>query len=171
MVPLFERTRKMINSKKKLGVISLAILMVGLHALTGCKDTGKGQAAPEAAELARVKSLLEKTQNERDSLKAKVTEISESLKAAQSKIDTLVTSTGQVMNIEDKLAKVAEEKDAALAKAKDAQTLAENLKSQLQERIKKVAGLEGKNKKLQDMIDELKKSMDTNLEMPSLPEF
>ena len=161
----------MINSKKKLGVISLAILMVGLHALTGCKDTGKGQAAPEAAELARVKSLLEKTQNERDSLKAKVTEISESLKAAQSKIDTLVTSTGQVMNIEDKLAKVAEEKDAALAKAKDAQTLAENLKSQLQERIKKVAGLEGKNKKLQDMIDELKKSMDTNLEMPSLPEF
>ena len=161
----------MMKSNQKLGVISLVILMVGLHALTGCKDTGKGQAAPEAAELARVKSLLEKTQNERDSLKAKVTEISESLKAAQSKIDTLLKSTDQVMNVEDKLAKLAEEKDAALAKAKNAQTLTENLKSQLQERIKMVAGLEDKNKKLQDMIDELKKRLDTNLEIPSIPKF
>jgi predicted nucleic acid-binding Zn-ribbon protein len=118
-----------------------------------------------------VKSLLEKTQNERDSLKAKVTEISESLKAARTKIDTLVTGTGQVMNVEDKLTKLAEEKDAALAKAKDAQTLAENLKSRLQEQVKKVAGLEDKNKKLQDMIDELKKSLDNNIEIPSIPKL
>ena len=161
----------MMNSKKKLGVLSLAILMLGLNTLIGCKDSGKGQAAPEAAELARVKSILEETQKERDSLKAKVTEISESLKAAQSKIDTLVTGSEQVVNIEDKLAKLTEEKDAAIAKAKDAQNLTENLKSRLQEQIQKVAGLEGENKKLQDMIDELKKRLDSNLEIPSIPKI
>jgi len=161
----------MIKSKQKLSIIFLAILTLGIHTFTGCKDTDKAKAPRETAELARVKSLLEVTQKERDSLKTKVAEISESLKAAQTQIDTLLTSTGQVMNIEDKLIKLTEERDAAVTKAKDAQTLVENLKSQLQERIQKLTALQGQNKKLQDTIDELKKSLDTNLEMPSIPKF
>ena len=159
----------MIKLKKIVHIVSLTILILGLHVLTGCKDTGKGQVAPETAELTRVKSRLEETQKERDSLKAKVSEISESLKEAQTKIDSLVKDAGQVTDIEDKLAILAEEKNAALAKVKDAQTVVENLKSRLQEQIQKVTGLEGQNKKLQDMIDELKKSLDTNLEIPSIP--
>lgn len=155
------------------------VLLLGLMcfsiSITGCKDTGKEEAVAEAAktkiELAAIKDVLKKTEIERDELKANVAEISESLKAAQTKIDGLLQDSSQVMDVKDKLAALTKDRDAAIAKATDAQTMIETLKGQLQEQILKVTGLEGQNQKLQGIIEQLKKQLGGDVKTPELPKL
>ena len=159
----FERTRKM---KKKLTIIFLSILLCILFGLTGCKDTEKEGAIAEAAaakkELARVKADLAKITSEQNNLKLELATVTE----ARDKLQAMV---GQAANIKEQLAGLTEERDTAIAKAAGAQGTVEQLKSQLAEQIQKITGLEGQNKELQEMIDELKKNLDIEIEIPSIP--
>ena len=159
--------------EKKVTILLLGLLCVSIS-LTGCKDTGStgsSDASGAKAELNKVKGILEKTEIERDELKTKVAEISESLKAAQTKIDGLLQSSNQAIDIKDKLAELAEDRDTAIAKAADSQTLIEKLKGQLQEQILKVTGLNEQNQKLQDTIEQLKKQLGSDVKIPELPKL
>ncbi len=60
---------------------------------------------------------------------------------------------------------------ANIAKATGAQSIVEKLKSQLSEQIQKITGLEGQNKKLQEMLEELKKKLGGEMEIPSIPKL
>ena len=156
--------------KKNITITLLALFCFSIG-LTGCKDTGSSEAAQAKAELAKVKGILEQTQKERDDLKGKLAEITESLKTAQTKIDSLIQSSSQATDIEDKLAALTKDKDGAIAQAADAQTLIEKLKAQLQEQILKVTGLEGQNQKLQEMIEQLKKQLGGGIKTPEMPKL
>ena len=159
------------RSKEKLTVIFLSILMCSLLGLTGCKDIGSSEATEAKAELTKVKSILEQTQKERDNLKVKVADITESLKSAQTKIEGLLQSSNQAIDVEDKLAELTKDRDTAIAKAADSQTLIEKLKGQLQEQVLKITGLEGQNQKLQDTIEQLKKQLGSDVKIPELPKL
>ena len=153
----FERTRKM---KKKLTIIFLSILLCILFGLTGCKDTEKEGAIAEAAaakkELARVKADLAKITSEQNNLKLELATVTE----ARDKLQAMV---GQAANIKEQLAELTKQRDTAIAKATGAQGMAEQ--------IQKITGLQGQNKKLQEMIDELKKNLGSKVEIPSIPKL
>lgn len=154
--------------KKKVMILLLGLLCFSIT-LTGCKDTGGSEATEAKAELTKVKSILEQTQKERDDLKVKVADITESLKSAQTKIEGLLQSSNQAIDIKDKLARLTEERDTTIAKATEAQDMVGKLKGQLAEQIKKVTGLQDQNKKLQGIIDELKKKLSSEVEIPAIP--
>ena len=82
--------------KKKVTILLLGLLCFSIT-LTGCKDTGSLEATEVKAELTKVKSILEQTQKERDNLKVKVADITESLKSAQTKIEGLLQSSNQAI--------------------------------------------------------------------------
>ena len=168
---LFESVKKM---KKKVMILFLGLLCFSIG-LTGCKDAEKEKAVAEAAEakseLTKVKGVLEETQIERDTLKAKVVEVSESLQMAQTKIDSLLEINNQAGDMKDKVADLTRERDAEITKTAEAQTLVETLKSQLQEQILKVTGLEGQNQKLQDTIELLKKQLGSDAKATELPKL
>lgn len=146
----------MTRQKGKLTIIFLAILLCSLLSLTGCKDTEKEKTAAESAaiktELAKVKADLAKITSERDNLKLGLATVTEARDKLQAAVD-------QATNVQKQLAELTRERDTAIAKAADAQTMVEKFKSQLQEQIQKLVGLEEQNKKLQETIDELKKSL------------
>ncbi|MBN1126835.1 MAG: hypothetical protein JXA82_17650 [Sedimentisphaerales bacterium] len=156
----------MIPSKKKLAITFLPILLCGLFSMTGCKDTAKENTLAEAAEtkkeLLTVKADLAKITSERDNLKKELAAVKEIQ-------DKLPAATDQVATVQKQLSELTKERDTALAKATDAQALVEKLKSQLQEQIQKVTGLEGQNKTLQEMIDQLKKQLGGSVKIPELP--
>ena len=156
----------MTKSKKNLAVIFLSILLCSLFSLAGCKDTEKEEAVAEAAaaktELTKIKANLASIMSERESLKLKLTTVTE----ARDKLQAMV---GQVTNIKEQLAGLTEEHDAAIVKATEAQSLVAKLKGQLAEQVKKATGLEDQNKNLQKMIDELKKKLSSEVEVPSIP--
>lgn len=153
--------------------ISLALLLYTLLGLNGCKDTEKENAIKEAAqakaELASVQSILEKTKMQREKLEAKVSEVTESLNAAKAKVQTLIQSGTQAVNFKEKLNELTTQKDNALAKAADLQTMVQTLQTQLQQQLQKVTGLEGQNKKLLQIIDELKNKLGADVQIPSIP--
>jgi len=156
----------MTKSKKKPAVIFLSVLMCSLFSLAGCKDAEREDAIAEAAsakkELAKVKADLAKTMNERDSLKLELTAVTDARDKLQAAVD-------QAENIKEQLAGFTKERDTAIAKVTETQNIVENLKSQLAEQIQKVVGLESQNKKLQEMIDELKNKLGSEVEIPSIP--
>jgi chromosome segregation ATPase len=159
-----------------------------LVALAGCKDPEKERALADAeaaqtalaevrTELEAVKATLETTQKERDGLKAAVNDLSASLENLKTQLaavtqvrDKLQVTAGQVTALKDQLAQLAQEKDAALAKAADAQSLVEKLKGELQGQLQKLTGLQEQNTKLQQAINELKKLVGaTNIPEVSVP--
>jgi chromosome segregation ATPase len=151
--------------KKKVTILLLGLLCLSTG-LTGCKDTAKENALAEAAaaktELTKVKADLAKITSERDNLKLEMATVTEAR-------DKLQATVGQTANIKEQLVSLTEERDTAVAKATSEQTIAEKLKGQLAEQIQKIAGLEGQNKQLQAMIDELKKKLGDGIEIPSVP--
>jgi len=152
-------------AKVKLIIMLLAVLCYSLT-LTGCKDAEKEKAVAEAtdakAELAKVQDDLTAITNERDSLKSE-------LAAAIQARDKLQAAADQATTIQEQLSELTKERDTAIAKSTDAQSVIEKLKSALQEQIQKVTGLEGQNKKLQDMIEQLKKQLGSEVKIPELP--
>ena len=156
----------MTKLKKNLALIFLSILLCSLFSLAGCKDTEKEEAVAEAAaaktELTKIKANLANIMSEGENLKLKLAAVTE----ARDKLQAMV---GQAKNIKEQLAGLTEERDAAIAKATGAQSIVEKLKSQLAEQIQKVTGLQGQNKKLQEMIDELKKNLGSEVKLPSIP--
>ena len=156
----------MTKLKKNLALIFLSILLCSLFSLTGCKDTEKEEAVAEAAaaktELTKIKANLASIISEGENLKLKLAAVTE----ARDKLQAMV---GQAKNIKEQLAALTKERDAAIAKATGAQSIVEKLKSQLAEQIQKVTGLQGQNKKLQEMIDELKKNLGSEVKLPSIP--
>ena len=153
--------------KKKVAILLLGLLCFSIS-LAGCKDTEKEKAIAEAAaakaELIKFKGDLAKIMSERDSLKSELTAVAE----ARNKLQAMVEQAG---NIKEQLAGVSEERDAAIAMAAEAQSIVEKLKSQLAEQVKKITGLEEQNKKLQEMIEELKKNLGSEVKMPSIPKL
>ena len=158
---------------EKIIFIFLTLFLYTLLGLNGCKDTEKENAIKEAAEakteLASLQSILEKTKMQREELKANLSEVTESLNAAKTKMDTLIQSGTQAVNFKEKLDELAKQKDNAIAKAADLQTMVQTLKTQLQEQLQKVTGLEGQNTKLQQLIDELKNKLGAEVQIPSIP--
>lgn len=158
----------MTKPKEKFIIIFLAILLGSSLSLTGCKDTEKEKAVIEAAtakaELAKVKADLAKIMSERDNLKLQLATVTEARDKPQAAVD-------QAINVKEQLAELTKERDTAIAKAIDAQTMVERLKSQLQEQMQKVVAIEGQNKKLQEIIDELKKKFGGEMEIPSIPKL
>jgi len=165
---------------RKLTIIFLAVLLCSSLGLTGCKDTEKEKAVAEAAaakaELSAVKVILAQSETERDNLKTSMTNLSESLKNAKSELTTIMqardklqAAVDQAMNVKEQLAELTKERDTAIAKAMSAQAMVDKLKGQLQEQIQKVVGLEGQNKNLQEMIDDLKEKLGEGLNIPKLP--
>ena len=151
--------------KKKVAILIFGLLCLSTG-LTGCKDTEKENAIAEAAaaktELTKVKADLTKITSERDNLKLELATVIEAR-------DKLQATVGQTTNIKEQLAGLTEERDTAVAKATSAQTIADKLKGQLAEQIQKIAGLEGQNKQLQAMVDELKKKLGGGIEIPAAP--
>ena len=133
--------------------------MCSLLGLTGCKDTEKESAI---AETAAAKTELTKVKGERDTLKLELATVIEAR-------DKLQVAVDQAKKIKEQLAGLTEERDTAIAKVTETQSIVEKLKGQLAEQIQKVTGLEGQNKKLQEMIDELKKNLGREVEIPSIP--
>ena len=158
----------MTQSKEKLTIIFLFILMCSLFSLAGCKDTEKEGAVAEATaaktELTKIKADLASIMSEGENLKLKLAAVTE----ARDKLQAIV---GQAKNIKEQLAVLTEERDTAIAKATEAKSIVEKLKSQLAGQIQKITGIEGDNKKLQEMIDELKKNLGGEVEMPSIPKL
>ena len=153
------------KSKKNLSIVFLAIFLFSLFGLAGCKDAKTEEALAAAQkDLMRVKTELAKITSERNDLKLELT-------AAIEARDKLQAMVGETADIDDQLVVLTKERDTAIAKATEAQGMVEKLKSQLAEQIKKVTGLEGQNKKLQEMIDELKKKLGSDLKLPSIPEL
>jgi formylglycine-generating enzyme required for sulfatase activity len=155
----------------RLALLALFCLLV----LTGCKDAEKEQAVADAeaartalaegkTQLDGVKTKLEATRKERDGLKTNVSDLSASLENVKAMLaavtqahDQLQAAAEQVTTLKDQLTQLARDRDSTLAKAADAQGMAEKLKSQLQEQIQKVAALQEQNNSLQQLIDDLKK--------------
>ena len=158
----------MTKPKEKLTIIFLAILLFSLLSLTGCKDSEKEKAVAEAAaakaKLAGVKADLTKITSERDNLKSELAAVIEAR-------DKLQAATDQAIDVKEQLTELAKERDIAIAKVTDAQTMVDKLKGQLQEQIQKSLGLEGQNKKLQEMIDELQKKLGSEVGIPSIPKL
>ena len=153
----------MINVERFI-LISMVLLCGFL--LTGCKDSAKEEAIAEAAasksELTKVKDSLAKMLSERDSLKLKLTTVME----AHEKLQSI---TKQATNVQEKLTTLTQQRDAAIAKATGAQTMVDNLKTQLSDQVKKFTELQGQNTKLQEIIDGMKKKLGSEIEVPSLP--
>ena len=158
----------MTKPKEKLTIIFLAILLLSLLSLTGCKDSEKEKAVAEAAaakaKLAGVKADLTKITSERDNLKSELAAVIEAR-------DKLQAATDQAIDVKEQLTELAKERDIAIAKVTGAQTMVDKLKGQLQEQIQKSLGLEGQNKKLQEMIDELQKKLGSEVGIPSIPKL
>jgi DNA repair exonuclease SbcCD ATPase subunit len=162
---LFERIGKM---KQKLTIILLSLLLCSLFGLVGCRDAEKENAIAEAAavktDLAKVKADLVSIMAERDGLKLDLSAVTE----ARDKFQAMV---GEIKGAKEQLAGLAKERDTAIAKMKDAQSIVEKLKGQLAEQIQKITGIEGQNKKLQGIIDELKKNLSSEVEIPAIPKL
>ena len=158
----------MIKSREKLTIIFLSILICSLFGLAGCKDTEKEEAVAEAAaakeELTKIKANLASIMSEGENLKLKLAAVTEARDKLQAAVD-------QAKNVKEQLAGLTEERDTAIARATEAQSIVEKLKSQLAGQIQKIIGLEGENKKLQEMIDELKKNLGSEVELPSIPKL
>lgn len=158
----------MSKTKIKLTIILLAILLCTSLTLTGCKDTEKEKAPANVeaakAELAKVKTDFAQITSERNNLKLELDAVIEAR-------DKLQAAADQTMNIKAQLDQIIRERDSATAKLTDAQAMVQNLNSQLNEQILKANGLEAQNKKLMEMIDELKKKLGTGPEIPSIPKI
>jgi uncharacterized coiled-coil DUF342 family protein len=151
--------------KQKLIIIFLSVLLCSWFGLTSCKDTEKEEAVAEAAaakaELTKITAALASIMSERDNLKLELATVIEAR-------DTMVD---QAKNIKEQLAGLTEERDAAIAKVTEINSVVEILRSELAKQFQTVAGLESKNKKLQGMIDELKRNLGSEVEIPPLPDL
>jgi len=158
--------------------------MLCIVALVGCKDTDKQQAIARAdaaeAELREAKTRLQATQSERDELKTTVGDLSKSLQDFKSQLSTITQLKDQastiitereatISQLKDQVSTIITEREAAIAKVADAQATIEKMTSQLQEQVQKVLVLEEQNKKLQAMIDELKKKLVDVIKLPQIP--
>jgi len=112
----------------RLALLVLFCLLV----LTGCKDAEKEKALADAeaarTALAQVNAKFEEVTAELESVKTRLAAVTEAR-------DKLQTAAEQVTTLKDQLAKLTQDRDSALAKA---------------------AALQEQNKRLQQLIDELK---------------
>jgi chromosome segregation ATPase len=166
-----------------------------LLALTGCKDAEKEKALADAkaasTNLAEVKTQLESVKGElttvtqaRDQLQTAAKAANTTLAEARTQLesvkgelatvtqarDQLQTAAKQVETLRDQVTQLAKDKDAALAKAADALNAVDKLKSQIEEQVQRITGLQEQNKKLQQLVDDLKKKLgDVKLPGISIP--
>ena len=156
-----------------------------LVSFSGCKDPEKEKALADAeaaktalakvrTELETVKATLDATQKERDSFKTKVGDLSASLENLKTQLtavtkvrDKLQTAAEQVTTLKDQLTQLSLNKDAALAKAASAQSMADKLQKELQDQIQKAMSLQDQNNKLQQAVEELKK-LSSTIKIPGL---
>ena len=82
--------------------------------------------------------------------------------------DELQAMASQAVTLKEQISELTREQGMAIAKAIDAQAIIEKLKVQLKEQIAKALGLEEQNKKLQQIIDELKSKLGDEVKIPSI---
>jgi len=140
----FVKKEKETEMKKgKLTIMFLVVLGCSLI-LAGCdggekeKDEAIAEAAEARANLAKAQVALAKTEKEKDNLKSELAAVTQAQEELQYQVTELTV-----------------ERDAAIAKAKDAQAIVEGLREQLREKTEEIRELEEWNKELQATIQEL----------------
>ncbi|MHC4394167.1 MAG: methyltransferase domain-containing protein [Planctomycetota bacterium] len=150
--------------KEKLTIAILLVLCCAF-VLPGCKDTEKDKAVAEAdsvkAKLAEVLAVLNNTESEKENLQAQVAQISAELKKARSDTAAVLklyeASRTQAVELDD-------ERNAAVAEAKDAKAAVKKLTARLKEKTDRirefeewVAELQATVKYLEDRIEKTNK--------------
>ena len=139
-------------------------LLVCLFVLTGCdrsaKDRDKAIAEAEQAkaELARVETALEETQSERDELKENLAAVSENWGKANSELTAVTQAHDDLL---DQINKLTNERDTAVAEAKDFEAMVKKLTEQLQDKIKEVYEYEQWSKNYKQLSKTLKTKLRT----------
>jgi chromosome segregation ATPase len=129
-----------------------------LLALTGCKDAEKEKALADAK---AANTNLAEARTQLESVKGELATVTQAR-------DQLQTAAKQVETLRDQVTQLAKDKDAALAKAADALNAVDKLKSQIEEQVQKITGLQEQNKKLQQLVDDLKKKLG-EVKLPGIP--
>ena len=184
---------------KNRGCIGLMLCIVALVGCKDTeKQQAMARADAVEAELREAKTQLQATQSECDELKTTVGDLSKSSQDFKSQLNTITQlkdqasaivtereatisqlkdqvstinteSEAAISQLKDQVSTINTEREAAIAKVTDAQATIEKMTSQLQEQVQKVLALEELNKKLQAMIDELKKNLVDEIKLPQIP--
>lgn len=173
------------NILKKTFMLLLITTVISL-CLTGCKDAEKESAIAEAAatktELAKVKaelgdaiSKLDTAVTDAKNAQTIIENLKGQLSVQTQKIEdqnkTIQKMIGQAKDIKENLVGMTQERASAIAELTISKAAIEIFKSQLKDQTQKITGLEGKNKKLQEMIEEMKKKLSGKTEIPSIPKL
>lgn len=156
-------------------------------ALIGCNDAESQQARARAeaaeAKLQKAAAQQQAVEAERDELKTEVGGLSQSVQDLTSKLSVAANLKDQVSSLsalmterDSSIAKLKEQtqsltkaRDTAIAKLATAQATIDGLTSQVEEQVQKFSQLDEQNKKLQAMIDDLKKNLGGEIKLPGIP--
>ena len=170
------------NILKKTFILLLIATVISL-CLTGCKDAEKENAIAEVAaaktKLAKVKADLAKVISERDTavadaksaqtmieqFKSQLSEQTQKIEGQNNKIQEMV---GQAKDLKERLVGITQERASLIVEATKAKALIEIFKSQLKDKTQEITVLEGKNKNLQEVIEEMTEKLSGETETPSL---
>ncbi|MHC4396786.1 MAG: methyltransferase domain-containing protein [Planctomycetota bacterium] len=145
--------------KRRKVTLKFLCLLVCVLVLTGCdrsakeRDKAIAEAEQAKAELARVETALEEAQNERDELKKTITKVSEELEKTRSGATTIL-KLYEALKIQS--VELTNERDAAVAEAKDAKETVKKLSDQLKEKAEEILEFGEWVKELQATIKYLK---------------
>jgi chromosome segregation ATPase len=144
--------------------------------LTGCSDTesqqAKARAAAAEAENKEIQAQYLAVQGEHNKLKTQVSGLLQSVQDLKSQIGTATQlKDSAIATLKEQANKLIVDRDSAMAKLTTAQATIAGMKSQLQEQIQKFTRLEGQNKELMLVIDELKNKLGTELKLPVIPKL
>ncbi|MGD8500162.1 MAG: hypothetical protein PVJ86_05915 [Phycisphaerales bacterium] len=137
-------------------------LLVCLLFSAGCKETveERDEAVAEAekakAELARIKATLRETRNERDELGEHIGEILQAFENSKLKLAAVTQAQNE---LQDQVIRLAAQRDAAIAEAREAQAMNEELSNQLNETVKLIQEFEEWNEELQTTIQQLQEQI------------
>jgi len=139
-------------------ILKFLFLLLSLLLLAGCKESAKetdkavAEAEKAKTESARVKAVLRQTQIERDELEKNIAEISAELENARSQFAAVMQTQEELQNQVNGL---IIQRDAALAKAREAQAMVEELTNQLNEKTKEIEELEVWSKEMMATLQQL----------------
>ena len=146
--------------------IKLFFLVIFMLSAAGCKesteenDKNLAEAEKTKAELTRAMHALKKTQTESNDLNEGLSETLEEFEKIKLEL-ALTTKTKD--NLQNQVDKLTAQRDEALAKASDTESLADELASQLKEKTEEVKVLEELNEELLTTIGKLQEQLEEAL--------
>lgn len=133
---------------KRIVIIRCVIALVFPLTLTGCNMTGS----------AKLKAALEKTESERDDLKARITVVTQSRDQLQQQVNEFSQSHDK---LQKQINELTESRDIAVAEARKSQGEIDRLSVQLQSEIQKVRELQDQQSQVLIAIAELQNKLKT----------